>query len=940
MLIPPDANPSKINTQETDSAVDQANDTEARTEAIKVVQQALHEGREPDIRNFRDLVKFNFSIPELKELGLYEEVTRMLKADISRGYIDGIEQDIRILGIDQHELLANEECINLAVEAVMYLTKTGNLWAAGELLSYFKLEDSPLLKTRYNQGHLVHNILISVSRGQYKESRVFEGVLPPGFFESNQFKNTVAGYARDIIKSSVGYRTLEPPAFERLMELKRDYDLSDEQLPMAEIRELAHRSIWELLTSAGRSDTDIWNAVEIKGIVGLEDDWFRSIVQHVIMSELLGGGCAKIITLVEYLRLPESTYRSKVILDQIPKIPLASLTVILSSESMLRLYPEAEERRSVLYAALQIDEEDNSMPADERENIGELKSQFWHSLPYYKNLPAGIAYSLVRTAPYWFPPRIVASLHSFEGIDPDVMLPLLLDADVSQAAIYNEMIGSPNKLLAFAYEVLGDYVSREGFELIARVSQGTASQWDLKECGITQQGEAGLVQIRESLRKFKAEILSEDLPIVKRLHQPLFASYFLSYVRFSESQFNYHEEDDLRAAMETYNEFKQMGLIAPLPEHYHESGEVLIDKVDRQAQNQFQYSEQFSARYNVLKNSLKTANELIHSRKPLSALVEAAEAKRLKIVAELETRLGTLDNPKAIDSLTKRLDSLKAVNLRSLEAFRDNFVVLAQFKEFEEELRAVTFLVALRKHPREQAVARRIVQSPNPTIADISSMIDLIDHIINQETWKDYFANHHAAKDFATITNIRALQEELARAQNQSTKGKVSLQFVPTRGPLLEMSGHIADACWSSQVGAIGKDYQNFVAVTMVQNRGTKHERLVGSCLLIETESEDGVPLIIIRGLNPIQNLINGLSVEDFYRQFTSYVQQIADKSDRKAAIVIDDQSGRAATNRPALFAHLEQQKKHLENIVPRSGWDMNFNGYNIREDTYLVEPV
>ena len=58
--------------------------------------------------------------------------------------------------------------------------------------------------------------------------------------------------------------------------------------------------------------------------------------------------------------------------------------------------------------------------------------------------------------------------------------------------------------------------------------------------------------------------------------------------------------------------------------------------------------------------------------------------------------------------------------------------------------------------------------------------------------------------------------------------------------------------------------------------------------MLLETESADGEPLLVTRGLNPIENTINSLDVSDFYDKFTAYVKATAEKMGRKPVIVID----------------------------------------------------
>jgi hypothetical protein len=160
---------------------------------------------------------------------------------------------------------------------------------------------------------------------------------------------------------------------------------------------------------------------------------------------------------------------------------------------------------------------------------------------------------------------------------------------------------------------------------------------------------------------------------------------------------------------------------------------------------------------------------------------------------------------------------------------------------------------------------------------------------------------------------------------------------VPTRGALLEFSGQIGDACWASKYDCIAAKFPNFTAVTMVEKPGTESEKLAGSALLIETVSDTGTPLLVIRGLNPLETVINKLQVEDFYEKFTTWANEQAVKMGRTLAIVIDNHSGGSSTNRPVLFQYLAKKTKVLKKVTLANEPITEFNGYDIRTETYLV---
>jgi len=248
------------------------------------------------------------------------------------------------------------------------------------------------------------------------------------------------------------------------------------------------------------------------------------------------------------------------------------------------------------------------------------------------------------------------------------------------------------------------------------------------------------------------------------------------------------------------------------------------------------------------------------------------------------------------------------------------------------------FYFAFYANPEQQRENLSEFDAKKPNLDQLSWVLNFVDHITNQETLKKYFIDKKAAKNFKGLLNISALEQEMARWQNQKTKGAMPMKFIPSRDLLTEFSGHISDACWASKYASILEKYPNFISLSMVQNPDhPKHEKLAGGCLLIETVSKDDEPLLVIRGLNPQENVINQLDVKDYYKKLVAYLKPIAEKTNRKLAIVIDDHSGGSSTNRPTLFSFLNKLKAKLQPVRLKSNKGTKFNNYDIRGDCYLV---
>ena len=137
----------------------------------------------------------------------------------------------------------------------------------------------------------------------------------------------------------------------------------------------------------------------------------------------------------------------------------------------------------------------------------------------------------------------------------------------------------------------------------------------------------------------------------------------------------------------------------------------------------------------------------------------------------------------------------------------------------------------------------------------------------------------------------------------------------------------------------MSEEHPNVTAIIMKQiNRGTGEERFVGSSLLIDTTDVNGDRAAVIRALNPIENIINKLSVSDFYNQFTKYIKAATQGDHSKVGIVIDDRAGGAATNRPLLFNYLKRLRDDgILKPMPISKEDTVINGFDISNKVYEI---
>jgi len=292
-----------------------------------------------------------------------------------------------------------------------------------------------------------------------------------------------------------------------------------------------------------------------------------------------------------------------------------------------------------------------------------------------------------------------------------------------------------------------------------------------------------------------------------------------------------------------------------------------------------------------------------------------------------------------MQQLAQNLQTLESINIQTPADVQAALIEFAKYPEFHPVLREVMFTFAL-QHPEHADQINRmygVTNADEPTVQTISDTLNFVDHIVNQEVMDTYFTDRKAGKAFRKVNSVVALSQQLTKMMGEKSDQTLPMKFVPTRGPLLELSGQIADACWASKYSLIAEDFENVTAVTMVANPDSAKEKFVGSALLLEAQNVDGEQFLIVRGLNPIENTINKLDVEDFYQTFMTWADEQAAQMDRDLLVVIDDHAGGSATNRPKLFTHLTQKSKELRQRTLSSVEDTTFNGYNITNDVFEV---
>lgn len=510
-------------------------------------------------------------------------------------------------------------------------------------------------------------------------------------------------------------------------------------------------------------------------------------------------------------------------------------------------------------------------------------------------------------------------------------------------------------------DIFGEFLDLEKLKILSTITSGTEIPEDLQELGITKNGEAGINQLKAALDKFTESIFSDGtIQTELVLRHPILRDYLKVITRFEDSQFGNHDDHTLGALL-TVSEREDTTL---RPEFT--ISDTTVATKDQEALANFDIPEDAYAEWKSYTESIQRAIRIVPSHGSINWAELGGLLRELQgeITARHETLSSGIDQlQEKIDKITEAgkdpsklqakldeqkqsLTSLSDIDFENVQEFDITKLTqviheLGTHKSIAKSgvLQSLLITGALIKSRAENGTLPSFLENlhSQPDLRSLSEMADLIGHVTNRETWSYLFGNVGGEKILNTVLSTDAIQNAIERSQSIESKGTKDFRIIPTRGPLMELSGHIGDACWASKYESIAREFPNITGIILVQNPGQKFQRLAGSALLIETVSATGEPLIVLRGLNPIENVITQLDTEDFTDQIFTYVRETAEKLGRKPAVVIDDHAGGSATNRPTLFTHLNAQRQHLRKVILASSSDTTFNGYNITNQSYLI---
>lgn len=199
---------------------------------------------------------------------------------------------------------------------------------------------------------------------------------------------------------------------------------------------------------------------------------------------------------------------------------------------------------------------------------------------------------------------------------------------------------------------------------------------------------------------------------------------------------------------------------------------------------------------------------------------------------------------------------------------------------------------------------------------------------VKQETGK---GNLHPFHD--TIQKIRKLEAAIA---GQKTQGETeSIGYYPVHGLGRIFAADLANACFNKHSLALAKnEYPNIHADLLVQE-DEKRLDILGSSLWIEGETVSGKKVLLIRALNPREDVLNReLSADSIVLATIDRAIGIAQRRGFAEVRMCHDHTGGHATNRNSIFqaeAKIIRNRGYMRSKEDlKSTAETNFNGYGV----------
>lgn len=264
-------------------------------------------------------------------------------------------------------------------------------------------------------------------------------------------------------------------------------------------------------------------------------------------------------------------------------------------------------------------------------------------------------------------------------------------------------------------------------------------------------------------------------------------------------------------------------------------------------------------------------------------------------------------------------------------------------------LRRVIFKKIFQGYTSEALFDLRSKIDGEVTAEGLISVLDLIDHDVKDhvlnlqgsnedEIWdQSVFQKLKASKNGRKLPNIfsthRTQLQESVEAFSSHEVGKNVIRAIPRRDILGELSGYVANACYTKEEDILA-NYPELTPYIFVMNENEENS-LIGSVLVFEVTDANGNLALLVRALN-IPNE-SGIAIENFTEQFLNSIALIAQQRGAKTVLIPGD--GQAISNYTFTNNHMKSSYVTDKQAVSLSD-EFNFNLVNLTNNCYVARRI
>lgn len=380
--------------------------------------------------------------------------------------------------------------------------------------------------------------------------------------------------------------------------------------------------------------------------------------------------------------------------------------------------------------------------------------------------------------------------------------------------------------------------------------------------------------------------------------------------------------------------------------------------------------ELFDARIEFDKAAVKDDYELFQEE--ILAGIDAPEdAAPLKIavgtmvekkISQLQTVLASASGPKA-EGINRNLQKFvefqgqleKAQNIDDLMLIllTSNLSIDGEDKRLVQsvERQIVLRKVFIKHYPAEKKERLKVLLENEISGQAVLAVTDLVNelaktHALNmagnneEGYWRgDVFAKMKAlkqGKELPLLFNpaIERLKKETEKFKIVQTGARKKLEMIPDRGFIGEMSGYLANVCYTKEYPFLSR-WKNVVPYKFVVDNDLSGVEFVGSVLVFEVEDEHGATALLVRAFDMPEE--EKYDVRFIIEQFLDKMATVAKKRGAKTVLVPGNEA--AMSNYTMTKNHMLTRYVSEKTPVSLKN-EFVFNGYDLTKNCYAARVV